>query len=57
MSRTAVINVVGLTERLIGPNTPNISAFARKGSLTRIGPDGMLATLQNTQVHAPVPNE
>jgi predicted AlkP superfamily pyrophosphatase or phosphodiesterase len=29
---TAVINVVGLTKRLLGPDTPNLSALAKDGS-------------------------
>jgi predicted AlkP superfamily pyrophosphatase or phosphodiesterase len=38
MSRLAVINVVGLTEALIGPHTPSIQAFAQKGKVSRIVP-------------------
>jgi len=38
MKRTAVINVVGLSESLLGPNTPRINAFLAKGSLRRIEP-------------------
>jgi predicted AlkP superfamily pyrophosphatase or phosphodiesterase len=38
MSRLAVINVVGFTEALIGENTPNISAFRRRGALAHIAP-------------------
>jgi len=38
MNRTAVINVVGLSESLLGPHTPHINAFRAKGSLRRIEP-------------------
>ena len=38
MKRTAVINVVGLSESLLGPDTPHIQAFRQKGSLCRINP-------------------
>jgi predicted AlkP superfamily pyrophosphatase or phosphodiesterase len=33
---TAVINVVGLTKRLLGPDTPHLSALARDGSAAPI---------------------
>ncbi len=38
MTRTAVINVVGLTESLIGEATPMISAFRKRGELAHIRP-------------------
>jgi len=38
MSRLAVINVVGLTEALIGEHTPRIAEFAKRGALTNIAP-------------------
>jgi predicted AlkP superfamily pyrophosphatase or phosphodiesterase len=38
MQRTAVINVVGLTERLLGAATPRLSAYARQGRLARVAP-------------------
>src|ERR1041385_7086183 len=38
MKRTAVLNVVGLTESLLGPATPRINALRQTGSLTRIAP-------------------
>lgn len=38
MNRTVVINVVGLTDSLIGEHTPRISQFAEAGSLSRIAP-------------------
>ncbi len=38
MTRTAVINVVGLSESLLGANTPCINAFRQRGALARITP-------------------
>ena len=38
MKRTAVLNVVGLTESLLGLATPRISAFLKSGSTSRIIP-------------------
>ncbi|MEJ0088704.1 MAG: nucleotide pyrophosphatase/phosphodiesterase family protein [Limisphaerales bacterium] len=38
MNRLAVINVVGLTEALVGEHTPRISEFRKHGSLTHIAP-------------------
>jgi predicted AlkP superfamily pyrophosphatase or phosphodiesterase len=38
MNRLAVINVVGLTEALIGEHTPRIAEFAKRGALARIAP-------------------
>lgn len=38
MQRLAVINVVGLTEALLGEHTPRMNQFARRGALTRIRP-------------------
>jgi predicted AlkP superfamily pyrophosphatase or phosphodiesterase len=38
MNRLAVINVVGLTEGLIGEHTPALSAFRRRGALAHIAP-------------------
>ncbi len=38
MKRTAVINVVGLTESLIGEHTPQIAAFVKSHRLTHIRP-------------------
>ena len=36
MHPTAVINVVGLTERLLGDHTPNLNALARDGCRTAV---------------------
>jgi predicted AlkP superfamily pyrophosphatase or phosphodiesterase len=38
MNRLAVINVVGLTEALIGEHTPRIAAFHQRGALAQIAP-------------------
>jgi predicted AlkP superfamily pyrophosphatase or phosphodiesterase len=38
MPRLAVINVVGLTEALIGEHTPRIAEFAKRGALAHIAP-------------------
>jgi predicted AlkP superfamily pyrophosphatase or phosphodiesterase len=38
MNRLAVINVVGLTEALIGTHTPRIAEFRRRGALAQITP-------------------
>ncbi len=38
LPRLAVINVVGLTSSLIGPDMPNIARFRDQGALTRIQP-------------------
>ena len=38
MKRLAVINVVGLTEALIGEHTPRIADFMKRGTLARIQP-------------------
>lgn len=38
MHRTAVINVVGLTEALLGDDTPRISAFLKKGKKATVVP-------------------
>lgn len=38
MKRVAVINVVGLSESLLGPHMPRMEAYRSKGSLARIAP-------------------
>jgi predicted AlkP superfamily pyrophosphatase or phosphodiesterase len=38
VNRTAILNVVGLSESLLGPDTPRIEAFRRRGALSRIEP-------------------
>ncbi len=50
MKRTAVINVVGLTQSLIGQHTPLISRFAKNNSLRSIHPTlpAVTTTAQST---------
>jgi predicted AlkP superfamily pyrophosphatase or phosphodiesterase len=50
MRRTAVINVVGLTESLLGPDTPCIKAFQERGASRRIVPafPAVTCTAQST---------
>jgi len=38
VKRTAVINVVGLSESLLGPHTPRLNAFRKQGAFCRIAP-------------------
>jgi len=38
MQRTAVLNVVGLTKGLLGPNTPHINSFLMRGHVATITP-------------------
>jgi predicted AlkP superfamily pyrophosphatase or phosphodiesterase len=38
MPRTAVINIVGLSESLLGPHTPALNAFRQRGALATITP-------------------
>ena len=38
MRRIAVINVVGLTEGLLGPHSPRLNAFRQSGRLAHITP-------------------
>ena len=38
MNRTVVINVVGLTESLVGPQTPKIAGFLKNGAKAHIIP-------------------
>lgn len=57
MNRTAVINVVGLSESLLGPNTPRINAFRAAGTLTRIEPafPAVTCTAQSTYLTGTTP--
>lgn len=52
MKRTAVINVVGLTESLIGAHTPRIAAFRQDGASAKIVPvfPAVTCTAQSTYV-------
>jgi predicted AlkP superfamily pyrophosphatase or phosphodiesterase len=57
MQRTAVLNIVGLTESLIGPHTPRISAFRQAGAAARIIPafPAVTCTAQSTYVTGTLP--
>ena len=50
MQRKAVINVVGLTGKLIGPDTPRIASFREKGAEAKIVPafPAVTCTAQST---------
>src|SRR6266704_6200611 len=50
MKRTAVINVVGLTEALIGAHTPRLANFIQRGAFARIPPafPAVTCTAQST---------
>src|SRR5436305_4547411 len=59
MHRTAVINVVGLTESLIGPAMPRISAFRQSGAVAKIAPafPAVTCTAQSTYLTGTAPAE
>jgi predicted AlkP superfamily pyrophosphatase or phosphodiesterase len=59
MKRTAVINVVGLSESLLGDHTPRINAFRTGGTLTRIEPafPAVTCTAQSTYLTGLTPAE
>ena len=48
--RTAILNVVGLTPRLIGPHTPRLTRAAQEGGLIRVKPvlPAVTCTAQST---------
>lgn len=48
--RTAILNVVGLTPRILGPDTPHLSAAAAAGGLVRVRPilPAVTCTAQST---------
>lgn len=58
MKRTVVINVVGLTESLIGPHTPNLAAFLRTGAKAAIVPafPAVTCTAQSNYVTGVAPS-
>ncbi|MFN7137741.1 MAG: alkaline phosphatase family protein [Limisphaerales bacterium] len=59
MNRTVVINVVGLTESLIGEQTPHIQNFKKKNKLARIRPafPAVTCTAQSNYVTGKTPFE
>src|SRR5258706_14579098 len=58
MQRTAIINVVGLTDALIGPHTPRIQAFKQAGALAKITPafPAVTCTAQSTYLTGTAPS-
>jgi predicted AlkP superfamily pyrophosphatase or phosphodiesterase len=59
MKRLAVINVVGLTEALIGEHTPRIAEFAKRGALAKIAPafPAVTCTAQSNYLTGKLPSE
>lgn len=59
MPRTAILNVVGLTRRLIGEHTPHIRAFVERNGLTLVEPvlPAVTCTAQATYVTGKPPRE
>ena len=59
MKRTAVINVVGLTESLIGEHTPRIAAFRKRGALAKIIPafPAVTCTAQSNYLTGAAPSQ
>jgi predicted AlkP superfamily pyrophosphatase or phosphodiesterase len=59
MNRLAVINVVGLTESLIGEYTPRLAEFRKRGSLAQIAPafPAVTCTAQSNYLTGELPSE
>jgi len=59
MTRTAVINVVGLSESLLGPHTPCINAFRAAGAMSRIEPafPAVTCTAQSNYLTGQTPSQ
>jgi len=59
MKRTAVINIVGLSESLLGPHTPLIDAFRKRHQLAHIAPafPAVTCTAQSNYVTGARPSE
>jgi predicted AlkP superfamily pyrophosphatase or phosphodiesterase len=59
LKRTAVINVVGLTESLIGAHTPRIAAFRQSGASAKIVPTfpAVTCTAQSTYLTGTQPSQ
>jgi predicted AlkP superfamily pyrophosphatase or phosphodiesterase len=59
MNRLAVINVVGLTESLIGEYTPRIAEFRKRGALAQIAPafPAVTCTAQSNYLTGKTPSE
>jgi predicted AlkP superfamily pyrophosphatase or phosphodiesterase len=59
MNRLTVINVVGLTEALIGEHTPRIAEFRKRGVLARIAPafPAVTCTAQSNYLTGKLPSQ
>lgn len=59
MKKTVVINVVGLTKRLIGEHTPFIKQFLEQGAVTTIKPiiPAVTCSVQSTYLTGKMPSE
>ena len=59
MQRTAVLNVVGLTARLISEHTPHIRAFLERNRLARVQPlmPAVTSTMQSTYLTGRLPRD
>ncbi len=59
MKRTAVLNVVGLSESLLGSHTPRINSFRQRGALARIEPafPAVTCTAQSNYVTGAAPSQ
>ncbi|HEV2693023.1 MAG TPA: nucleotide pyrophosphatase/phosphodiesterase family protein [Verrucomicrobiae bacterium] len=59
MKRLAVINVVGLTEALIGEHTPRIAAFVKRGALSHVAPafPAVTCTAQSNYLTGATPSQ
>jgi len=59
MNRTAVLNVVGLTESLLGERLPRITAFRKRGAVLNIDPafPALTTTAQSNYVTGTKPNQ
>ena len=58
MRRTAVINVVGLTESLLGPASPRINEFIKTGAKAGISPviPAVTCSAQSTYLTGKMPS-
>jgi len=59
MKRLAVLNIVGLTESLIGPHTPLLDEFLKKGAKARVVPafPAVTCTAQSNYLTGKTPSE
>jgi predicted AlkP superfamily pyrophosphatase or phosphodiesterase len=59
MNRLAVINVVGLTESLIGEHTPRIAEFRKRGAIAQIAPafPAVTCTAQSNYLTGMLPSQ